>query len=453
MNETWMKIRLIIRTPFKIVNQRITPKGLFGRSLLIIVVPMIILQTIMTLVFMDRHWQSVTEDLSAAVARNVVATIRIMEQYPSEHKNEVIKIAKNNFEFNITFIQQDELPEPMSIQFFSLLDSVLAQEISKRIEYPFWVDSVSQDKIVEVQVQLNNEIMKILFHRNLASAANWHIFLVWMIVSSIILLFIAILFLRNQIKPIEALAKAAENFGKGRDAEPNFSLRGAQEVRQAGMAFYQMRQRVKRAIEQRTAMLNGVSHDLKTVLTRFRLQLALVPQSKETKALEDDINAMQDMLEAYLVFAKDDTNEDMKLVDVGEMLERFEEQAKAEKCKWEVKCDIKAQVMARPSAMLRLISNIVSNALQVAEKIEVQIKRKNKWFVLEFHDDGPGIKPAMRQEAFRPFVRLDESRNLNSSGSGLGLAIAQDIVHGAGGRIELGDSHLGGLRVRIRIPA
>ena len=278
-----------------------------------------------------------------------------------------------------------------------------------------------------------------------------------MVATSIILLSISILLLRNQIKPIELLAQAAESFGKGHslgsNMKPTFHLRGAREVRRAGLAFFEMRQRIERALAQRTSMLAGVSHDLRTVLTRFRLQLALVPPSKETKALESDITDMQNMLEAYLDFAKDDTNESASMVNILDILNRFAPQAKEQNCSWSVVCKGDHIVMARPLSILRLFTNIISNSLSFSSAIEISLTRGDKWLAIDFHDNGPGIAPDMRDEVFKPFVRLDASRNLNSSGSGLGLSIARDIVHGHGGTIKLDDSHLGGLQVRVRIPS
>lgn len=453
MSIDWRAVRLFIRLPFKYLNRFIMPEGLYSRSLIIVILPMIILQTILLFVFMDRHWRSMTQSLSSGVARDISTLVRVIESYPqSSDFSSVIDVSQHSF--RLTFSSDESLPEPLPEAFFPMFYNILYGELSRRISYPVWLDVVSYRRHVEIRVELpSSDIMKIYFHRQLATSSNWHIFLVWMVATSIILLIISILFLRNQIKPIESLARAAENFGKGRKMAPDFKVRGALEVRRAGLAFYEMRRRIERSVEQRTAMLTGVSHDLRTVLTRFRLQLALLPESSETKALESDINDMHDMLEAYLDFAKDETDEKVEWVDISELFSRFESDAVKHNCSWSVDSTGDSKVMARPLAMLRLFTNIVVNSFAFADSIRVSIRRRSRWLLIDIDDNGPGIASSMRQEVFRPFVRLDESRNLDSSGSGLGLSIARDIVHNHGGRIELDDSPLGGLRVRVRLPA
>lgn len=430
------------------------PTGLFGRSLIIIVAPMIILQTVMTFVFMERHWQSVTRRLSTAVVRDISALVDIIETYPQDSEFETVKrIALERMNLQMSILKDQELPPPAPKPFFSLLDSELSRQITGHVKKPFWVDTVGASDLLEIRIKLDDRIMRVFVRRSQASASNTHIFILWMVGAAIVLMSIAILFLRNQIRPIQRLAEAAERFGKGRPIPEDFRPRGAAEVRQATASFLQMRERVERSVEQRTAMLAGVSHDLRTVLTRFRLQLALVPQNQETDALNEDIGDMQNMLQGYLDFASGDTGEVVETVNVKEALSRFEAQAKTLGREWFIHLDGDPIVLARPTAFARLLTNLISNGFRHGNRVEVIGSRRKNWLHLEVHDDGDGIAETDRDEVFKPFVRLDEARNQDESGTGLGLSIARDIVHTHGGEIELDDSHLGGLCVRLKLPA
>jgi len=430
------------------------PTGLFGRSLIIIVAPMIILQTVMTFVFMERHWQSVTRRLSTAVVRDISALVDIIETYPQDTEYETVKrIASQRMNLQMSILPDQDLPPPAPKPFFSLLDSELSRQITGYVKKPFWVDTVGASDLLEIRIKLDTKIMRVFVRRSQASASNTHIFILWMVGAAIVLMAIAILFLRNQIRPIQRLAEAAERFGKGQAIPEDFRPRGAAEVRRATASFIQMRERVERSVEQRTAMLAGVSHDLRTVLTRFRLQLALVPQSDETEALNEDIGDMQNMLQGYLDFARGDTGEMVATVDVKEVLKRFAAEAKTMGREWYTQIDGDPQVLVRPTAFSRLLSNIISNGFRHANRVEVIGSRRKNWLHLEIHDDGEGIAESDRDEVFKPFVRLDEARNQDESGTGLGLSIARDIVHTHGGEIELDTSHLGGLCVRLKLPA
>jgi two-component system osmolarity sensor histidine kinase EnvZ len=291
----------------------------------------------------------------------------------------------------------------------------------------------------------------VLARRSQAYASNSHIFLLWMGGSSLVLLGVAILFLRNQIRPILRLAEAAESFGKGREID--FRPRGAREVRQAGHAFIEMKRRVEKAIEQRTTMLNGVSHDLRTILTRFKLSLALVEQTPEIEDLKRDIDEMSRMLEGYLAFARGDPGEQAVPADLRALLEEL--RSDAERQGHPVSLDIVGDPMVtvRPDGFRRLLFNLVSNAARHGDAIAISANHETRWLVVNVDDDGPGISPKLREEVFKPFVRLDEARNQDEGGSGLGLAIALDIARSHGGDIALSDSPLGGLRATVRLPA
>jgi two-component system osmolarity sensor histidine kinase EnvZ len=292
--------------------------------------------------------------------------------------------------------------------------------------------------------------MRILTRRNSAYASNSHIFLLWMLGTSLILLTIAVLFLRNQIRPILKLADAAEAFGKGRDAE--FRPRGAREVRRAGNAFIEMKRRVERAVGERTTMLNGVSHDLRTILTRFKLSLALLERSSEIEALEKDVDEMARMLEDYLAFARGDAGETAVETDIRGLLEELKSDAERQGHQTELTVVGDPLVVVRPDAFRRLMTNLVSNAARYGDRIAIRATHDARYLIVMIDDDGPGIPQEQREEVFRPFFRLDEARNVDSGGTGLGLAIARDIARAHGGDIMLADSPLGGLRATVRLP-
>ncbi|MCE1237781.1 MAG: ATP-binding protein [Hyphomicrobiales bacterium] len=428
------------------------PKGLYARSLLIVVLPMLILQSVVAYVFMERHWRLVTGRLSEALARDVAAVIDVVETWPQDPNWRTIRsIAERDLGFTVTLLPGSTLPPPMPKPFFSLLDSALSEEIEARVHRPFWIDTVGASDLVEIRVVLQNGILRVIARRSQAYASNSHIFLVWMVSTSLVLLTIAVLFLRNQIRPIQQLADAAESFGKGRPVG-DFKPRGAREVRRAGEAFAVMRRRIERQIEQRTTMLAGVSHDLRTVLTRFRLQLALLPDGADREALEIDVGEMQAMLEAYLAFARGEGEEEATPTDLRELLRAIAQDA--ERAGFEIEHGFTGAptLTLRPNAFKRLIGNLVGNALRHGEKVDLRGDHSAGWLTITVDDDGPGVPEDERDNVFRPFYRLDQARNQDEGGTGLGLAIARDIARSHGGDITLEASPLGGLRAVVRIP-
>ncbi|MBZ9777263.1 MULTISPECIES: ATP-binding protein [unclassified Mesorhizobium] len=431
------------------------PKRLYARSLIIVIAPMILLQSVVAFVFMERHWATVTQRLSQATVRDIAAIIDLIETYPrdADYTN-IIRIAQDRMQLKVDLLPPDPLPAPGPKPFFSILDDVLSSEITRQINRPFWIDTVGNSNIVEVRVQLEGKVLRVFVRRSQAYASNTHIFLIWMVGTSLVLLMIAIPFLRNQIRPILMLAEAAESFGKGRPMPRDFRPRGAEEVRRAGFAFMQMRERIERQIEQRTAMLTGVSHDLRTILTRFKLQLALSGGKTETKAaLDQDIDDMQSMLEGYLAFARGEASEDAGRFDLEAYFEKLDEEARLRKRKLSTTLAGDPDVHVRPNAFARLMSNVIGNAFRYAKTVEVNATHGRGSLLVTIDDDGPGIPADRREDVFKPFVRLDEARNLDASGTGLGLSIARDIARSHGGDITLEDSPLGGLRAIIKVPA
>lgn len=429
------------------------PTGLYTRSLLIIILPMVLLQVVVAAVFMERHWQMVTERLSAAVTRDIAAVIELLETDPEEDDYQrVIRIAREKLDLSVYIEPKQELPEPQAQPLFSILDTILADQIRQQIGKPFWIDTFGNGSLVEIRIQLADKTLRVFTRRSQAYASNTHIFLVWMGGASLVLLGISILFLRGQIRPILALAKAAESFGRGQKITA-YSPRGADEVRRAGLAFILMRERIERQMEQRTAMLNGVSHDLRTILTRFKLQLALASDNPDLEGLDKDVDDMQSMLEAYLAFARDDAEESVGTLELAPLFERISSDFQMVDKKMTYKSNGVGELNVRPNAFARLIGNLAANAQRYASTLDVVTTRAPRSVMITFDDDGPGIPEASREDVFKPFYRLDEARNLNASGTGLGLSIVRDIARSHGGDVTLDDSPLGGLRVIVKIPA
>jgi two-component system osmolarity sensor histidine kinase EnvZ len=429
----------------------IMPKGLYARALVIIIAPMVILQSVVAFVFMERHWSTVTHHLSAAVVQDIAAMVEVYRTYPQDRDNARLrKIAQERLGLVIDFLPLSEMPQPGPKPFFSLLDQALSVELRKQVGRPFWIDTVGRSALVEIRIQLDNAVMRVFARRSAAYASNSEIFLAWMVGTSLVLLTVAILFLRNQIKPILRLADAAENFGMGRDAM--IRPRGAREVRRAAQAFLEMKQRIERSIEQRTAMLAGVSHDLRTLLTRFKLELALLGDSPEVEAMKRDVDEMGRMLEAYLAFARGDSGEQSEPTDMAAFLDELRADAERHGHRATVNFHGYPIVTVKPAAFKRCLANLVSNAARFAGTIAINGHRDHRWLTITVDDDGSGIPMAMREEVFKPFLRLDDARNQDEGGTGLGLAIARDIARSHGGEITLEDSPLGGLRATVRVP-
>src|SRR6266705_6571020 len=427
------------------------PTGLYARALLIMIVPMVVLQTVVAFVFMERHWNTVTRRLSAAVVQDIASLIDVYKTYPQDKDRAQLRRIGQRLQLVVDFLPAGDMPPPGPKPFFSLLDQTLSVQLGRQIGRSFWIDTVGRSNVVEIRIQLDDAVMRVFAQRSAAYASNSEIFLFWMVGTSSILLIVSVLFLRNQIKPILRLADAAESFGKGREA-PNFRPRGAREVRRAAQAFLEMKARIERTIEQRTAMLAGVSHDLRTILTRFKLELALIGDSPEVEALKKDVDEMGRMLEAYLAFARGDAGEQSAPTDMAAFLEELKLDAERHGHKASVVFHGHPVITVRPAAFKRCLANLVSNAARFARSIAIVGHRDHRWLTVTVDDNGPGIPAHQREEVFKPFLRLDHARNQDHGGTGLGLAIARDIARSHGGDIVLSDSPMGGLRAAVRVP-
>ena len=430
----------------------VMPKGLYARSLLIIIVPMVVLQSVVALLFLERHWNLVTNYLSSAVTQEIATLIDVYKTFPQDPDHaQLRRIAQDRLGLVVDFLPGSQLPPPGPKPFFSQLDGALSDQIRRQIGLPFWIDTVGRSNIVEIRVKLDDTVMRVFARRADVYDPNSWIFLLWMVATSFVVLAIAIAFLRNQIRPIVRLADAAEAFGKGREA-PNFRPRGAREVRRAAAAFLEMKTRIERAIEQRTTMLAGVSHDLRTILTRFKLELALLGDSVEIDAIKKDIDEMAAMLEAYLAFARGDMGEQSALTNIAGLLEDLKTDTERHGHRASINFHGRPDVTVRPAAFKRCLANLVGNASRFASTVAITGHRDHRWLTVTVDDDGPGIPQRLREDVFKPFLRLDDARNQDEGGTGLGLAIARDIARSHGGDITLGDSPLGGLRASVRVP-
>lgn len=436
--------------------RRRLPTGLYARSLLIIVLPMVMLQVAVSIVFMERHWHMVTQRLTNGTTRDIAAIIYLITRHPApDEVAETLRLARDRLGIDVSLTPGKSLPPGGEIPLFGLLEQTMGAEIEAQIGLPYSIDILMPPdgpSLVEVKILLRDQIMRVLVKRNETYASNTHIFILWMVGTALVLIAISILFLRGQIRPIVTLAKAAEAFGKGQKMPENFSPRGADEIRRAGLAFILMRERIERQMEQRTAMLTGVSHDLRTILTRFKLQLALAGDNPDLAGLHEDVADMQSMLEGYMAFARGESEEDLGKLDLGELFEKLETEAEihGKTLTWTLAGPAIANV--RPNAFTRLVSNLVSNSLRYASRMELSATVGGRWLTITLDDDGPGIPTTSREDVFKPFFRLDEARNLDASGTGLGLAIARDIARSHGGNVTLEDSPLGGLRAIVRVP-
>lgn len=434
-------------------KRKIFPQGLYWRALLILLLPLFLLQGVLAYVFMERHFDKVTRSLSASLTNQIAAMITWDEETNGQQSDLIEQIAFAKLNLNIEFLSKAQLPTVHEVRIYDdYLDRVLSSEIAEQIQKPFWVDTVTHSNQIEMQVLLKDQrILKIIARRSQAYAANAHIFLVWMVGTAFMLSVIAILFLRNQIRPIESLAQAAEAFGRGQEVG-DFRPRGAREVRRAGNAFLRMKSRIERQMEQRTNMFNGMSHDLRTVLTRFQLQLTFLPRSQDVEALQNDTLDMQHMLEAYLAFARGDAGEQAETLNLPEFLEGIVQDSSRGGLDIVLKPVPAQTIIIRPQAMKRCLHNLITNAARFAKHVEISVENTENDILIHIDDNGPGIPAQKRRDVMKPFYKIEGHDTSDEGGTGLGLAIAQDIATSHGGDLMLSESPLGGLRVTVRVP-
>jgi two-component system osmolarity sensor histidine kinase EnvZ len=430
------------------------PRTLLGRSILIIVTPVMLLQAISAWVFYTSHFDTVTRRLAQSVAGDIAYVIRqLPHPIDPRQAQQVFVIAREMMDVKLTFKPGEILPNDPTITRQNLVDRSLSKALEAALQRPFLIDSRSQRNYIEIHVQLAEGVLQAQVRRRRLFSSTTYLFFLWMVGTSLALLAFATVFMRNQVRPIKRLAQAADDFGRGRDIH-DFRPTGATEVELAGHAFNLMRDRIRRQISQRTEMLAGVSHDLRTPLTRMKLQLALMGSNAEVADLKKDVDEMERMIGGYLAFARGEGTERPVEADLVELVSDAVNDARREGAAIALEAPAQAIMLSlRRDALRRALANVIGNARRYAKNIEVSFRARGHGVDVIVDDDGPGVPAEKREDVFRPFFRLDASRNPETGGTGLGLAIARDIMRSHGGELTLHDSPLGGLRAVLRLPS
>ena len=427
----------------------VLPKGLFYRSLIIVAAPIIILQLIVSIVFFDSIWIKANKGMTRSLVSEIKTLVDVYNQSDKNQINYITSIYKKNYDYVINVLEKEILSDSFERK-FSPMDRSLRRELKSTFgSENYWFSTTNYMDIVEIKIRSDDKILQFLFPKEKIATSSVRLFILWLTVPSLILILIAILFLKNQTKPIVKLAKAAEKFGKG-DYVNEFKTSGALEIRKASYEFDRMAKRINRHLKQRSEMLSGISHDLRTPLTRLKLQLAMLSQKEISKNMSDDIDEMEKMLNDYLEFSKTQSQEETVKIDINKLLEKIELNINNKNLT--IKKVNQIFINGRPNSLRRCFENVINNGLNYGEKVVINISFSSNLLILTFDDNGPGIPRDQFKNVFKPFFRLDKSRSLNKSGVGLGLSIVEDIVNSHGGNIQLNESKLGGLQVKISLP-
>ena len=431
------------------IKKKILPKRLFYRSLIIVATPMILLQIIITVVFFDSLWIKANKGMT----RSMVGEIKILSQiYKTGEKNKdlITNEYNKNFDFVISIKKNEPLPEIKMERWYSPMDRSLRRELKSSFGSEYWFDTTSYKEIIELRIKYNGGFLQIFLPKEKIAPASARIFALWITLPGLLLIMIAIVFLKNQTRPIVNLAKAAEKFGKGEYVK-EFRPSGAKEIRLAAYEFDRMRKRISIHLNQRSEMLSGISHDLRTPLTRLKLQLALLKQQDLAKKMSEDIEEMERMLNEYLEFSRHQKNEETETIDLNNLIENITQKYQDKKI--DTKLDENQKINMRPNSIKRCLVNLIDNGLSYGEKVNILTKNTTDNVIIMIDDNGPGIPENEYQNVMKPFYRIDKSRGQNKSGVGLGLSIANDIIRAHGGSISFEKSPLKGLRVKISLPA
>ena len=437
--------------------KHILPHTLLGRSLMIIITPVLLLQIITSVIFFDRHWSAMSARLMDAVTRDIAFIVKTVEgeSDPALIHYLLIEFSKS---FGVIASYEEELtwaPINSFVPPWPTVEQELSKTLKTRIDNKFLVNPYEKDKLYEVFIKISDshDLRIIVPERRLFSATSY-IFILWLLGSSFVLFAIAAIFMRNQIRPIRKLAIVAEQFGKGREVT-DFKPAGAREVRQAATSFVQMKERIRRQMEQRTAMLAGVSHDLRTPITRMKLQLELLGDSPDIADLRQDLQEMERMIDGYLSFARDESDEQLGSTNINDLLNKVAHTAKRQNIPLTITYDKDQDHMCdiRPNAFERCLMNLINNGHKYGGDVWLSLTSNDTHYTITIEDNGQGIPEAQYEDVFKPFFRLEASRNSETGGIGLGLSIAQDIMHSHGGKISLGQSlEHGGLAVTLTLP-
>ena len=426
----------------------ILPKKLFYRALIIVAAPTILLQVIITIVFYDSIWIKANKNTT----RSLVAQLKTIQEVYQNDKTNLDFFTdsyKNNFNFEIG-INNENFPKISGERKFSPMDRSLRRELKSTFgNNNYWFNTSKFKNAVEIKIKSENEVIKFLIPKEMVSASSVRLFVLWTTLPSILLIAIALIFLKNQTRPLVKLAKAAERFGKG-DYVNDFRPSGAQEIRKAAYEFDRMAKRINRHLNQRSEMLSGISHDLRTPLTRLKLQLAMLDQKDLSKKMSKDIDEMEKMLNDYLQFAKTQAQENTVRVNLNKIFYEIQENFNSDKL--EISIEENIILNGRPSALKRCFENIIQNGLMYGKRVFTNVQKSTNRVMIIIEDDGPGIPQDQYKNVFKPFFRLDKSRSLNQSGVGLGLAIVEDVINSHGGSIQLSSGKLNGLQVKVSLP-
>ena len=430
------------------IIKNILPKRLFYRSLVIVATPMILLQIIITVVFFDSLWIKANKGMTRSLVSEIRTLYDVYTGPNIEQKQTITNLYNKNFDFVISF-KNESFPKTLEERWYSPMDRSLRRELKSTFGTKYWFDTTTYKEVVELRIKYQNGFLQIFFPKHKIAPSSARIFALWITLPGLLLIMIAIVFLKNQTRPIVNLAKAAEKFGKGEFIK-EFRPSGAREIRQAAYEFDKMRKRITIQLNQRSEMLSGISHDLRTPLTRLKLQLALLKQQDLAKKMSDDIEEMERMLNEYLEFAKYQKNEETETVSLNSIIKDITKKYENKKINFSIEENLEINV--RPNSIKRCLVNLMDNGLSYGKKVEIFAKKTANNIIILVDDDGPGIPEKEYQNVIKPFYRIDKSRGQNKSGVGLGLSIANDIIRSHGGNISLNKSPLQGLRVRISLP-
>ena len=429
--------------------KKFLPKRLFYRSLIIVATPIILLQIIITIVFFDSLWIKANKGMTRSLASEVQTMFDVYNKGNKNDQQMIIDLYNKNFDFVIAFKESELLPEKKIERWFSPMDRSLRRELKPFFQNSYWFDTTTYKELVDLRIKYKDGILQIFFPKHKIAPSSARIFALWITLPGLLLILIALFFLKNQTRPIVNLAKAAEKFGKG-ESVIGFVPSGAREIRQAGYEFEKMRKRITVHLNQRSEMLSGISHDLRTPLTRLKLQLAMLTQQNLAKKMGDDVEEMERMLNEYLEFASHQKSEKTELIDLNFIIKDLVKKYEGKQIN--LFLEENPEINIRPNSIKRCLINLIDNALAYGQKAQIFTKKMMNDMIILIDDDGPGIPKREHQNVLKPFYRIDKSRSQNKSGVGLGLSIANDIIRSHGGNISLEKSPLNGLRVKVSLP-
>ena len=428
--------------------KNLLPKQLFYRALLIVATPIIVLQITISVVFFDSLWIKTNKGMARSLVSEIYTFVEAYKNEADYNKQKLTDLYYQNFQLNIKYIENESMPSLKSERWFSPIDRTLRRELKSKFNN-YWFDTLSYKKMIILKVKYQNGILQFTFPKERVTNTSARIFALWITLPAFLLIFIAIIFLKNQTRPIINLARASARFGRGEDVD-EFRPSGALEIRQAGYEFDKMRKRIIRHLNQRSEMLSGISHDLRTPLTRIKLQLAFIKDQNIAKKLSDDVKEMEKMLNEYLQFASSTFSEKTERFDIKNLIENIIKKYENKNITSELLKDV--YMNGRKNLIRRCLNNLIDNGVKYANKINLQMTKSNSYIVLTVDDNGPGISKDEYENVFKPFYKINKSRGDSKSSVGLGLSIASDIIRSHGGNITLDKSPQNGLRVKVLFP-